>query len=295
MPLISENQKGSVLVEELFSELTLSLADYMTLVLNGVGSYLNAILKAIYTPIVPSSAVVSVGVSLTSLFFCLEMFSQLAQFRVERIEDAIRIAMKFIVAKVIIENTDGISQGIYQIFRISAVGGVRNACQSIANAFSPSDSIQTGAGGLLGIGYLLLFCTTGIAVIFIIITIFKMAISFIGMSFEIGIHQALAPIALSTLCNDLARPTGIAFIKSYASVCLQLTVITAIFDVFGKVLNTLISLDLNKTIGVNNPTVSAGLGIFSFVLQFISPLICVIALSKAINISSDLTKRMFGA
>lgn len=282
-------------MEELFTQLTYGASEFVKTILNGIGGYLDSLLKAIYVPIVPGEAVVAVGVSLTTLFFCLEMFSQISQFRVERIEDAIRIGMKFIVAKVIIENTNGISQGIFQIFRISATGGINDACRSIAGIFSPSTLIQANAGGLLGIGYLLLFSTSIFASIFILFQVFKMAISFIGISFEIGIHQALAPIALSTLCNDLARPTGIAFIKSYASACLQLTVITAICDVFAQVLRKMINTDFNKVVGIGNPAVETGLGIFSYVLQFIAPLICVIALSKAIKISSDLTKRMFGA
>lgn len=282
-------------MEEFFMGLTLTLDDIIYSFLTKIGGYIDQLLGAIYIPIVPSSAIVSVGVALTSLFFCLEMFSQLAQFRVERVEDAIRIGMKFIVAKVIIENTDGVSQGIYEIFRISTSGGIKEVCVKIADCISMTDNLQSGQGGLLGIGYLLLFLTSGLMTIYIAVSVIKIIISLMGVFFEIGIHQALAPIALSTLCNDLARPTGIAFIKSYASACLQLTVITAICSVGAQILDVFLKIDFVEIFGAKNPTIEAQLGIFTFIFNFISPLICVIALSKAIKISSDLTKRMFGA
>lgn len=288
MPLISENQKGSGLVEEFFLGLTENIVGFIKDLINMYGGIAENVLTATYTEINPSPAIVSIGVALTSLFFCLEMFSQLAQFRVERIEDAIRIGMKFVVAKVIIENTDGVSQGIYQLFSISSTGGIKKACGSIGNMIQ-TIVIDKGAGGLLGIGYLLLFLMIAGMSIFIIIEIFKILISIVGVFFEIAIHQAVAPIALSTLCNELARPTGIAFIKSYASACLQITIMTTICSVFASITGHLATVDFS-TIGS-----LPGMGIFSSVVNFISPLICVIALSKAIKISSDLTKRMFGA
>lgn len=281
-------------MEELFYNASVAVTNFIAQSISSLGGYLNTLLIATYKPIVPASAVTSVGVSLTALFFCLEMFSQVAQFRVERIEDAIRIAMKFIVAKIIIENTAGISDGIYKIFRIATLGGVQDACDDIGTVLSQI-IIDSNAGGMLGIGYLLLFLGLGGIAVVILIMFFKIAITFVGISFEIGIHQAVAPIALSTLCNDIARPTGIAFIKSYAAACLQMVVMAAIFSVFGQTLFLLNMIDLAQFSQFSDGGKTFSLGIFSVLIQYIAPLICTIALSKAIKIASDLTKRMFGA
>lgn len=277
-------------MEEFFLGLTEAWVLFIKLIIDSYGGLAEKILMATYTVINPSPAIVSVGVALTSLFFCLEMFSQLAQFRVERMEDAIRIAMKFIIAKVIIENTDGISQGIYQLFSLSSTGGLKDACKGIGNMIG-AIALESGVGGLLGIGYLLLFVAIAMLCSLLAIEIFKIIISIVGVFFEIAIHQAVAPIALSTLCNDLARPTGIAFIKSYACACLQMTVMTTICSVFTSITSHLITIDLESEL--NKSGIS--LGIFSHCIRFIAPLLCVVALSKAIKISSDLTKRMFGA
>lgn len=277
-------------MELLFLPLCTALYAFISVVITAFKGYLVTLLYATKVDIVPAEAVTSVGVSLTTLFFTMEMFSQVAQFRMERIEDAIRLGMRFVVAKVIIENTSGITKGIYGMFRIVTGSTIDTACDSIANAVSEV-TIGSNSGGFLGTAYLLLFLfAAGIACIFIVMFV-KIAINFIGIAFEIGIHQALAPIALSTLCNDMTRPTGIAFIKSYAASCLQIAVMAAIFKVYADLMVQLSNLNLLKAMG----EASIDLGIFSSVVSFITPLICTIALSKAVKLASDMTKRMFGA
>lgn len=234
--------------------------------------------------IVPVNAVTSLGVALTSLFFCIEIFSQVAQFRVERIEDAIRIAMKFIIAKIVIENSSNIAGGIYQMFRIATNASLTQVFNNIGSTFEEVLVSDTG-GGLMGIGFILLFLgAIGICLVFLVLFI-KIIISFVGIAFEIGIHQAVAPIALSTLCNDMARSTGIAYIKSFAATCLQVTVMAAIFQVFGDMYSHLITFKFGDP---------SGLGIFAGLVKFIVPIIMMMALSKAIKTATDLTKRMFG-
>ena len=273
-------------METLFLPLCTAMCAFISATITAFRGYLVTLMYATKVDIVPADAVTSVGVSLTTLFFTMEMFSQVAQFRMERIEDAIRIGMRFVVAKVIIENTAGISKGIYGMFRIVTGNTIWDACNSISGAVKEV-TIGANSGGFLGTAYLLLFlAAAGIACMFVAMFA-KIAINFIGIAFEIGVHQALAPIALSTLCNDITRPTGIAFIKSYAASCLQITVMAAIFRVFTDLVVKLSSLSLE--------TAAAGLGIFAPLVSFIAPLICTIALSKAVKLAGDMTKRMFGA
>lgn len=274
---------------DVFFNLIDGFMSYFQLLITTFGIYLNNLLYATKADIIPASAVTSVGVSLTALFFCLEMFSQVAQFRMERIEDAIRLAMRFIVAKIIIENTNGISNGIYSIFRIASSGSIIDACDSITNSIGTVAFDRYAATDNFGISIIICFLGVIILSSVFVFTFFKIALTIVGIAFEIGVHQAVAPIALSTLCNDLARPTGIAFIKSYAAACLQIVVIASMFKVFGGIFQKLSLAGINLTNG------AVALGLFAPLIRFISPLVCLIALSKAIKIASDLTKRMFGA
>ena len=158
-----------------------------------------------------------IGVSLASLFFALEAFSQMAQFRFERIEDAIRLGLKLVVAKIIIENSSTIAGGIYELFfQGAARDSITNGMADLSSQLSGSipSSLLLNDGGTLGILFVIdaIFLVIAIIVVFVLLSM--IAIQICGIVFEIAIHMACAPIALSTLCNDTARSTGISFIKS---------------------------------------------------------------------------------
>lgn len=237
------------------------------------------------TPVL--TGVTALGVSLTTLFFCMEMFSQLAQFRVERIEDAIRIGMRFVVAKVIIENTTAIAGGIREIFSLASLRTLKQGFAEIAT--TSLEVLVSDDGGTFGINYIIMGFWAGLTSIVFFVISLTILISIVGIIFEIAIHQAVAPIALSTLCNDTVRQTGITFIKSYAAVCLQVGIIGVILTVFAKIQEAVAGMDYSSIdIFRASPTLSS-------ITSFFAPVVLMIILSKAIKTSSDLTKRMFGA
>lgn len=240
---------------------------------------------SINTPADP--AITSIGVTLASLFFAMELFSQMAQFRVDRIEEAIKIALKFVVAKIIIENTNGIVNGIRGLMGLTTGASFSNTLTRIQGIVEKTTS-ETIDGGMFGIGYFVanIFLNIMYGVFFIVLV--SIVVSIVGIFVEIALHQAVAPIALSTLCNDISRSTGIAFIKSFAAVCLQITVINAALQAFGFVFSKLEAMNFK-------PASGADMGMFGSVIQLLLPLVSLIALSKAIKSSSDITKRMLGA
>jgi len=231
-------------------------------------------------------AIRAVGVSLTTMFFAMEIFSQMAEFRVERIEDAIRIGMKFVVAKVIIENSSGIVIGIKNML-MTATGDTFGTAFSGINSAVSEMSISANKGGFLGSGYFLLSVFLMLAFIVFFATYISILINIVGIFFEIGIHQAIAPVALSTLCNNTARSAGISFIKSYSAVCLQLTVIGVILNVFATISPKFTGLKISSSAGEAN--------IFEEILKLLIPIILLVVLSKAIKTAGDTTKRMLGA
>lgn len=249
------------------------------------GNVYDTIIKlAIPRPVV--TGITALAISLTTLFFCMEMFSQLAQFRVERIEDAIRIGMKFVVAKVIIENTDGIAGGIKAIFMKASSKTFSEAISQLAFDM-PADLFDNIEAGFFDINYLILgFWGVLYMIVFFVIFV-TILINIMGIIFEITIHQAVAPVALSTLCNDTVRQTGISFIKSYAAVCLQIGVIGAILQAFALIYPKLTALDTVILTFLKSPLIGS-------YAVFYLPLIALVVLSKAIKTSSEITKRMFG-
>ncbi len=244
-----------------------------------------------------TDVVISAGVSLTGLFFAMEVFSQMAQFRVERIEDAIRVSMKFVIAKVIIENTDVIVGGIYDIFYKTVSNDALNDALIDISAYYKSGGVmeEMTEGGLFGFNYLIVLMPTSIIQITLVVTLIQIGIVIAGIIFEIAIHQFVAPIALSTLCNDTTRSTGIAWMKSFSATCLQIAVIGVLFTVY-KELETYFayeSIVVTPTSTIKGMDASA-LNFINGNLALIAPALLLIMLSIAVKKSGDITKRMLG-
>lgn len=234
---------------------------------------------------VVASAVTSAGVSLTSLFLCMEFFSQITSKWFERMEDAIQLGIKLVVAKIIIENSSSIVGGISSYFKNLGQASIADGFDTVAGSLTSMGIPDKG--GPFGLGYILVAFLLLIILLVVVILLMMMTIDVLGIVFEIGIHMAVGPIALSTLCNSTFRSTGLSYIKSLSAVCLQTTVIGAICKVYTKYA-TFFNLNLDGSL-------ATGGGGFGFVFGCFAPLLSLLVLCVTIKKSSDITKRMFGA
>ncbi len=273
---------------KMFENLCKPLAEGMLTLIKGLIGIFSNIYQNILEIDISDAGIVmtgvnSAGVALTSLFLCMEFFTQMTSKWFERIEDAIQLGIKLVVAKIIIENSSSIIGGIYSYFKnlgsISMSEGLNAVSQNL-NAVSGLDSME---GGFMGIAYLGMAIVLALILVIVFIILVLLAVEIIGIVFEIGIHQAVGPIALSTLCNSTFRSTGLSFIKSYSAVCLQTTVIGAIFKVYAAFYDKLDLGDFTAD------------GFISWLFGFFTPILGLIVICVTVKKSSDITKRMFGA
>jgi hypothetical protein len=234
-----------------------------------------------------SSAVTTAAVSLATLFFVMQFFSELAAFRMDRIEEAIRLAMKVIVAKIILENSTVIAEMIYEMFwglsKETFALSLFDISSNITTITPPPDE------GIFGINNIIALFTIYIPTFVItVVMLASFVLTIAGIFFEVQIHATLAPIALSTLVNDTTRSTGISFIKSYAATCLQLTVIAMCLYVFHN-LTSYLNGALNTLLGE-----VADYIFIKPIVDCIAPLLMFVCLSTAVKKAGDLTRRMFG-
>lgn len=232
-----------------------------------------------------NNAVTSAGVSLTGLFLLMEFFSQITSKWFERIEDAIQLGIKMVVAKIIIENSSSIIGGISGYFKKLGTASLNSGFDTIITNLS--GMVLPNDGGPLGLGYILITLLLYIVIAIIVIMLIMITIEVAGIVFEIGIHMAVGPIALSTLCNSTFRSTGLSYIKSFSAVCLQTTVIGAICTVYTKV-----AVYFNKDLGGD---LLNSAGIAGLIFGYFGPLLGLAVLCVTVKKSSDITKRMFGA
>ena len=274
---------------EIFKDNALAYADLISSIINSFKEIILNILGInIYDANIVTTGIESAALSLAGLFLAMEMISMISEFRFERIEDAIRLWIKLLFAKIIIENSSNIIGSIYDLFKGLGVVSIDDGFSKISGSIGNiTEAAIAPNKGLLGEGYIFSCIVLLIVTLVVSALLIMLTIEIMGIVFEIGIHQAIGPIAISTLCNSTARSTGIAFIKSYAAVCLQTTVIGAIFTVYVKFADDFIVSDLSEKI--------AGVGAFGIMFRFLSPVLSLAVLCITVKKSDDLTKRMFGA
>ena len=216
----------------------------------------------------------------------------MTNFRFERMEDAVRIGLKLVLAKVVIENSSKIVGLIYSaFFKNYGITSISNSMSGWADDFASITHADI-EGGLLGIGFLLEAIVMLIAWLIIMAMLIKMTAQIAGIIFEIAIHKAIAPVALSTLCNDNAKSAGISFIKSYSATCLQALTIAICFTAYSPMYSALASA---KTAFLGSATSIVESTFIADVFTILSPIIGIVILSTAVSRSGDLTKRMLGA
>lgn len=260
-----------------------------------------AIIKALLNFNLPDqsiAAVEAVAVSLSGLFIAMEMISYFSAMRMEgRIEDALQLMIKLVLAKILLENTDAIMSGIYGEFNRLGFSAIENGFKSVKDTMTGASglivSIVDANKGMIGEGWILMDFVLLIVAIVVAVMMISITMQIVGIIFEIAIHQAVGAIALSTLCNSTVRSTGLSFIKSYTAVCLQTTVIGVIFNVFGTLSGSdFLNIDVESSV-LWGSIESAGC--FGVLFLYLFPVLMLIILGVTVKKSGDITKRMFGA
>lgn len=272
--------------------------DFIQWIIKEFGKLIVDLLKIDYSSITAIDAITSTALALTGLFLAMECISYFSAMNMEgRIEDAIKFAIKVITAKIIIENSSVIISAVYAIFWGSGIDIISDGFDDVANTFGVlTDEFIDGNQLFLGIGNVLICMVLMLVAAAVVVMMMALAAQMVGIIFEVAIHQAVGPIAISTLCNSTARSTGISFIKSYTAVCLQITVIGVIFKIFSAVCDVLSPLDLTKSAaGAATAVNVADMGAFGCMFNYIKPLLMLIILTVSVSRSGELTKRMLGA
>lgn len=224
------------------------------------------------------------GTALLTLFFAMEAFTYCANIDFHGgIEGAIRIAMKLVVSALIVQNVDNI---------VGAVSGLLKQTVDFSSSFSNINSSFAAAAtagtidpGTLDINYICMSFILLILIILMFVMYSLIVISMLGVVFETAILTAISPVALSTLVNSQARSTGISFIKNFAAVSMQWGVLAICFEAFNTI-STSLTLDFASGL--------AGDGLLANIMQYATPVLCVIMLAVTVSKASEIIKRALG-
>lgn len=224
------------------------------------------------------------GTALLTLFFAMEAFTYCANIDFHGgIEGAIRIAMKLVVSALIVKNVDNIVGAVSGLLKQSV--DFSSAFSNISSSFAAAATANTIDPGTLDINYICMSFILLILIILMFVMYSLIVVSMLGVVFETAILTAISPVALSTLVNSQARSTGISFIKNFAAVSMQWGVLAICFEAFNTIS---ISLTLDFASGL------AGDGLLANIMQYATPVLCVIMLAITVSKASEITKRALG-
>ena len=166
-------------------------------------------------------AVQAVGLALVVLFFVVGVMKTCGSFAdLKRPEAAIKVFIRFVLAKTavtygleLMNALFSIAQGLVSTIMSAAGFG---AAQEI---ILPTEIITAveDCGFLESIP---LWAVTLIGGLLITVLSFVMIMTVYGRFFKLYLYTAIAPVPLSAFAGEPTQSIGIAFIKSYAAVCL---------------------------------------------------------------------------
>lgn len=178
-------------------------------------------------------AVQAIGLGLLVLFFVIGVMKTCGSFaELKKPEHALKLFIRFALAKAavthgleLLMSLFSITQGLMS--RIMTASGIGSATQTVL-----PDSIRTAIDNTGFFESIPLWAVTLIGGLLITILSFVMIMSVYGRFFRLYIYTAIAPVPLAAFAGEPSQSVGKAFIKSYASVCLEGAIIVLACIIF---------------------------------------------------------------
>lgn len=193
-----------------------------------------------------NGALKAVGYALLVLFFLIGVMKTCGSIaEVKRPEHALKLFLRFILAKGVIDNGLEIMevlievvQGILQtILGSHVISSTTTIAPELVTAIENCDFLDSIPLWIVAIlGHLGMVVIT----IVLILTVY-------GRFFKIFIYIALAPVPLSTFAGEPTQNVGRSFLKSFAGACLQGAIIVVACVIFSLYATSQPSVDVNAS------------------------------------------------
>lgn len=220
-------------IQEIWSLLTQSLETFRG---GGIWSAINSIYGTTQ----------AIGLALLVLFFVVGVVKTCSSMEeIKRPEQALKLFIRFAIAKVIITYGKDLMLSIFNI-----VQGITNNIMSssgvgsIANSSLPSEIIEA----ISKCGFfdsIPLWAVTLIGILIIMVLSFILILTVYGRFFKLFLYTAIAPIPLSAVAGEPTQNIARSFIKSYIGVCMEGVIIILSCIIFSKFASSPPTLDGN--------------------------------------------------
>lgn len=228
-------------------------------------------------------AIQAIGLALLVLFFVVGVMKTCGSFsELKRPETALKIFIRFALAKVVVTYGLDLMLALFSIVQ-GVVSTIMNSAGlgAIQETILPGE-IVTAIEECTFFESIPLWAVTLIGSLFITVLSFVMILTVYGRFFKLYLYTAIAPVPLSTFAGEPTQSVGIAFIKSYAAVCLEGAII-----VLGCIIFSLFA--------ATPPVVQSGAAAVTMVWSYVGELVFnMLVLVGAIKMADRVVREMMG-
>ena len=230
-----------------------------------------------------NGAVQAIGLALLVLFFVVGVMRTCGSFaETKRPETALKLFIRFALAKGVVTYGMELMLALFSIVQglistIMTAAGFGTAQQTVL----PSE-IVTAVENCGFFESIPLWAVTLIGGLFVTVLSFIMIMTVYGRFFKLYLYTAISPVPLATFAGEPTQSVGVAFIKSYAAVCLEGAII-----VLGCIIFSLFA--------ASPPVVDPNAAAVSMVWSYIGELVFnMLVLVGAVKMADRVVREMMG-
>ena len=230
-----------------------------------------------------NGAVQAIGLALLVLFFVVGVMRTCGSFaETKRPETALKLSIRFALAKGVVTYGMELMLALFSIVQglistIMTAAGFGTAQQTVL----PSE-IVTAVEDCGFFESIPLWAVTLIGGLFVTVLSFIMIMTVYGRFFKLYLYTAISPVPLATFAGEPTQSVGVAFIKSYAAVCLEGAII-----VLGCIIFSLFA--------ASPPVVDPNAAAVSMVWSYIGELVFnMLVLVGAVKMADRVVREMMG-
>ena len=257
------------------------LAEIWTLITMSPENFKGGIIWSVVLNI--HGAIQAIGLALLVLFFVVGVMKTCGSFaEVKRPETALKIFIRFALAKGVVTYGLDLMLALFSIVQ-GVVSTIMNSAGlgAIQQTVLPGEII-TAIEECTFFESIPLWAVTLIGSLFITVLSFVMILTVYGRFFKLYLYTAVAPVPLSTFAGEPTQSVGIAFVKSYAAVCLEGAII-----VLGCIIFSLFT--------ATPPVVQSGAAAVTMVWSYVGELVFnMLVLVGAIKMADRVVREMMG-
>lgn len=230
-----------------------------------------------------NGGLMAIALALLVLFFVIGVLKTCTNFdQVKRPEQALKLLLRFVIARAMVVYGMELMVKVFEIIQgITAKVMTTVGIGTATSTTIPKEIIEAvdDCGFLESIP---LWAVTLLGGIFITILSFILILTVYGRFFKLYMYTAISPIPLSASAGEGTQSISTTFLKSYAEVCLEGTIIVLACIIF-------------STFAASPPTINTEASAVSMVWSYIGELIFnMLVLVGTVKMSDRVVKDMMG-